>query len=216
MLWSYENTFCTQRKKNNNFIQQFVSSIGFCTLSPHAFFDSTVMLWSYENTFCTQRKKQQLYSTICLLYRSLHTVRFSVFSYSPSFPIKMHATDAKTQKIEPDPIFFWRTKVSEAVCKRDWHNMRSYLFFNMRKFQTFRPYVSVAPFWRISAGHKLRRLFRVSHTTRITLLHLFMLWFEWKQRILVARLTQKSVRSLRPADILQNGATLTQRRQIVE
>ncbi len=48
----------------------------------------------------------------------------------------MHATDAKTQKIEPDPNFLWRTKVSEAVCKRDWHNMRSYLFFNVRKFQT--------------------------------------------------------------------------------
>ncbi len=33
-------------------------------------------------------------------------------------------------------LFFWWTKVSEAVCKRDWHNMRSYLFFNVRKFQT--------------------------------------------------------------------------------
>ncbi len=61
-------------------------------------------------------------------------MRFSVFSYSSSFPIKMHATDAKTQKIEPDPNLFWRTKVSEAVCKRDWHNVRSYLFFNVRKF----------------------------------------------------------------------------------
>ncbi len=32
-------------------------------------------------------------------------------------------------------MFFWRTKVSEAVSKRDWHNMRSYLFFNMQKFR---------------------------------------------------------------------------------
>ncbi len=32
-------------------------------------------------------------------------VRFSVFSCSSSFPIKMHATDAKKQKIEPDPNF---------------------------------------------------------------------------------------------------------------
>ncbi len=30
-------------------------------------------------------------------------VRFSVFLYSSSFPIKMHATNAKMQKIEPDP-----------------------------------------------------------------------------------------------------------------
>ncbi len=41
----------------------------------------------------------------------------------------MHATDAKTQKIEPDPNFFMTDKISEAVCKRDWHNVRSYLFF---------------------------------------------------------------------------------------
>ncbi len=34
------------------------------------------------------------------------------------------------------PFFLWRTKVSEAVCKHDWHNVRSYLFFNMRKFRT--------------------------------------------------------------------------------
>ncbi len=33
-------------------------------------------------------------------------------------------------------MFFWRTKVSEAVSKRDWHNMRSYLFFNLQKFWT--------------------------------------------------------------------------------
>ncbi len=48
----------------------------------------------------------------------------------------MHATDAKKQKIKRDPNFFWRMKVSEAAYKRDWHNVRSYLFFNMRKFQT--------------------------------------------------------------------------------
>ncbi len=39
-----------------------------------------------------------------------------------------------------------------------------------------------------------------------------MLWFEWKQRIRVVQLTQNSIRSLRPADILQNGAMVTRRR----
>ncbi len=29
----------------------------------------------------------------------------------------MNATDAKMQKIEPDPNVLWRTNVSEAVCK---------------------------------------------------------------------------------------------------
>ncbi len=32
------------------------------------------------------------------------------------------------------PAFLWRTKVSEALCKRDWHNMRLYLFCNEQKF----------------------------------------------------------------------------------
>ncbi len=43
----------------------------------------------------------------------------------------MHVTDAKMQKIEPDPIFFflWRTKVLETYVK-------SFLFFNMQKFWT--------------------------------------------------------------------------------
>ncbi len=42
----------------------------------------------------------------------------------------------KCRKSNPIWIFLWRTKVSEAVCKRDWHNMRSYLFFNVQKFRT--------------------------------------------------------------------------------
>ncbi len=67
---------------------------------------------------------------------NFHMRFFFLNSYSSSFPIKMLATDEKTQKIEPGPIFLWQTKVSEAVCKRDWHNVRSYLFFNVLKFRT--------------------------------------------------------------------------------
>ncbi len=33
-------------------------------------------------------------------------------------------------------IFLWRTKPPEAVCKHDWHNVRSYLFFYVRKCRT--------------------------------------------------------------------------------
>ncbi len=54
----------------------------------------------------------------------------------------MLAMDAKhATKIEPDfdsavcKLF----TISEAVCKRDWQNVRSYLFFNM---QTFRMKIS--------------------------------------------------------------------------
>ncbi len=42
----------------------------------------------------------------------------------------------RMQKTNPIWIFLWQTKVSEAVCKRDWHNVRSYLFFNLRTFRT--------------------------------------------------------------------------------
>jgi len=33
-------------------------------------------------------------------------------------------------------LFLWWIKVSEAVCKRDWYNIRSYLFFNVPKILT--------------------------------------------------------------------------------
>ncbi len=39
----------------------------------------------------------------------------------------MLAADAKTQKIEPDPNFLWRTEFSEAVCKRDWRELFIFL-----------------------------------------------------------------------------------------
>ncbi len=47
--------------------------------------------------------------------RSLEFLYAFLFSYSSS----LLATDAKTQKIKPDLIFFLWTKVSEAVCKID-------------------------------------------------------------------------------------------------
>ncbi len=68
--------------------------------------------------------------------------------------------------------------------------------------------ISVVLFWRISTGRKLSMLFCVSRSTRIRLLRLFMLWFEWKQRIRVAWLTQNSIRSLRPVVTLQNGVNV--------
>ncbi len=43
-------------------------------------------------------------------------MHFLIFSYSPSFPNKMRASKAKTQKIEPDPNLFWWTKVSDSLC----------------------------------------------------------------------------------------------------
>ncbi len=42
----------------------------------------------------------------------------------------------KCWKSIPIRITLWRTKVSEAVCKRDWHKVRLSLFFSVQKFQT--------------------------------------------------------------------------------
>ncbi len=67
--------------------------------------------------------------------------------------------------------------------------------------------------WQLSIDwydKNYRALFCVSLDTGMRLRR-FTLWFERKQHILVAQLTQKSVRILRPGDNLQNGATLTQR-----
>ncbi len=61
----------------------------------------------------------QIFETLKVIAVWKFHVRFSVFLYSSSFPIKMHVTDAKMQKIEPDPIFFLMDEVSEAACKRD-------------------------------------------------------------------------------------------------
>ncbi len=60
------------------------------------------------------RQKQDL--------RSLHTESeiftyvLLFFSYSSSFPIKMNATDAKPQKIEPDSIFFFDGRKFRRQC----------------------------------------------------------------------------------------------------
>ncbi len=61
--------------------------------------------------------------------RSSHTeseMFACVFSYSSSFPIKMHGKRRKSNLIQ---IFYDGRKLMS------WHNVRSYLFFNLRKFQ---------------------------------------------------------------------------------
>ncbi len=73
--------------------------------------------------------------------RSLHTESEIVACVFHFFRIRIPFLSKcmrmwKRRKIEPDPNLFWRTKVSEALCKRDWHNVRSYLFFNVRNFRT--------------------------------------------------------------------------------
>ncbi len=58
-------------------------------------------------------------------------------SYASCFPIKMLATYAKTQKIEPGLIFFNGRRKFWRQCVNMIDNMivRLYLFFNVHKFQ---------------------------------------------------------------------------------
>ncbi len=63
--------------------------------------------------------------------------------------------------------------------------------------------VAVAPFWRLSAERKLYTLFCTQECAIFV--------NTCRKHILVLRLIQKSVRSLRSADNLQNGATVTRR-----
>ncbi len=98
-----------------------------CNFSAYLHYESGIF-----NENCISTWKQSLKSLFTSIFSLLEKgficmgqgptfshVFFYVVSYYPSFPIKMHATDAKTQKIEPDPNFFWRTKVSEPVSKRE-------------------------------------------------------------------------------------------------
>ncbi len=88
-----------------------------------------------QNTAATwqqNKKKKILKSSSRELMAIAHWVRyfcmrFSVFSYSSSFPIKMHATDAKTQKIEPDPNFFL-TDESFRGSVQTWLTQREVVF----------------------------------------------------------------------------------------
>ncbi len=86
--------------------------------------------------------------------RSLHTeseIFVCVFSYSSSFPIKMLVMDAKTQKIEPDPNFFydgrkfWRQYVNVIettwgriyflTCENFGHSVQWHLILIFAKFK---------------------------------------------------------------------------------
>ncbi len=100
-----------------------------CTIS--------VIAWAFSVFLKTESVYIVSLKAIAHWVRNFRVCFSFLFLYSLSFPIKKHATDAKTQKIEPDPKNFLRTKASEAVYTHDWHNLRSCLYFNLRKRWTF-------------------------------------------------------------------------------
>ncbi len=88
---------------------------------------------------------KDLYTVLCAARRSGWTWQspFWILAFASTVALNCQNTSQnachgceKRKKSNPIRIFLWRTKISEAVCKRDWHNVRSYLFFNVRKFRT--------------------------------------------------------------------------------
>ncbi len=51
-------------------------------------------------------------------------------------------------------------EIAEAVCKRDWHNMRLYLFFNVRKFRTPYAMTFISPLKGHHRGETVLRDFK--------------------------------------------------------
>ncbi len=104
----------------------------------------SIMFFWYSCVFFGHLSWHYLVNSNVQCKRSLYTeseiVACVFFRFSYSFPIKMHATDAKRRKSNLIRFFLWQTNVSEAVCKRDCHNVRSYLFLTCeyfgRKFRT--------------------------------------------------------------------------------
>ncbi len=82
-----------------------------------------------------------IYSALCCEIKwmnlTIAILDFAVRLYGGSELSKRLSKCEKCKtKIEPIQIFLWRMKISEAVCKCDWHNVRSCLFFNVRTFRT--------------------------------------------------------------------------------
>ncbi len=94
--------------------------------------------------FCELSVQGSIYSALCCEMKwmnlTIAILDFAVRLYGGSELSKRFSKCLlwmrKTQQIEPGPNFFLWTKISETVCKHDWHNLRLYLFFKVRTFRT--------------------------------------------------------------------------------
>ncbi len=110
---------------------------GFCTLeNKYDLMSCQSCLHTASKTFVRHKKIQirhDFLNFFCI--RSKHFDR-SHLSIRHPFLSKCLLRMWKCRKLNLTSIFLWRKKVSEAVCKHDWHYMRSYLFFNVWTFRT--------------------------------------------------------------------------------
>ncbi len=94
--------------------------------------------------FCELSVQGSIYCTVlCAVRRSGWTWQspFWIFACTVALNCQNTSQNAcygyeKRKKSNPIRIFLCWTKIFEAVCKRDWHKVRSYLFFNVLNFRT--------------------------------------------------------------------------------
>ncbi len=94
--------------------------------------------------FCELRVQGSIYSALCCEMKWMTWQSpFWILAFACTVALNCQNTSQnachgceKRIKSNPIRISLWQTKISEAVCKRDWHNVRSYLFFNVRNFRT--------------------------------------------------------------------------------
>ncbi len=93
------------------------------------------------NNFCQLSVQGSIYSALCCEMKWIHLtiaiLDFGVRLYGGS-ELSKHLSKCllRMQKTPKKSVSVRRTKISEAVCNRDWHNVRSYLFFYVRTFWT--------------------------------------------------------------------------------
>ncbi len=119
---------------NCNNILQYYYSI-YCSFDQiNASFKNTTKSYWPQTNFTLEMEGQ--IERIAFL-RSLHTEseiwNFVFFRIRHPSLSKYLSRMRKRRKSNLVRIFLWRMKVLEAVCKRDWHNVRLYLFFNVQK-----------------------------------------------------------------------------------
>ncbi len=106
--------------------------------------DNNILFIMEKRQFCHLMLKSSISISLKwkILLRSLHTEsEIFAFIFSVFFVFLILSYQNACYGCE-DPenrtwseIFLWWTNVSEAVCKHYWHNVRSNVYFNMRKFR---------------------------------------------------------------------------------
>ncbi len=94
--------------------------------------------WFEKGYYKKGFKKNDIYSALCCETKCMNLtiaiLDFGVRLYGCSELSKHLSKCLPRMRKTLKYIFLWWRKISEAVCKKhDWHNVTSYLFFNMQK-----------------------------------------------------------------------------------